>query len=173
MNAQSKKLVAALLLPIATLMLLAVYKGIKVSIGKTVVIPISGYDPRDVLAGHYLTYQVDYNCPGLCSDEGSPNAEYICVRQLQGNQVESQVVSSPDEAIEEGCDAVIRGSCGKWGRFEAGIERFYIPEKKSELLDSIARERKGKIVVRVDGRGNATIRDLLINDRSWKEYRGK
>ena len=29
-------------------------------IGSEIILPISGFDPRDILSGHYLVYRIDY-----------------------------------------------------------------------------------------------------------------
>ncbi len=167
MNRKTMLLLIALTFPILSLMGLAAYKQSKVSFGTEVTIPIIGYDPRDLLSGHYLIYRLAFDqCRGDAYDK---NPEFICVRESAEGDFFSQSVPSlqPDGSLQ--CDAVIRGECVQ-GRFKAGIERFYVPEEHSQALDQIIRQGKGKLVVSVDRNGKAAIKDLLINDRSWQEY---
>lgn len=162
---QKQFLLIALVFPILSLGALTIYKQHKVSSGTEVVIPIVGYDPRDLLSGHYLIYQLRLD---ECQ-EAYLDPAYMCVRSAQGEAFFSQAIPDlePDDQLQ--CDTVIQGQCqGK--RFEAGIERFYIPEAHSQALDRIIRSGKGKLVVSVDNQGKAVIKDLLINDRPWQEY---
>ena len=171
MNFKSNKLFMALLVPIICLVLLAIYKGIKVAIGKEMIIPITGYDPRDLLSGHYLIYRLDLNNNELCSDDLDKEYEvYVCLNQNKDNTVNSSQVSAfLVEKMRGSCDAILKGKC-KQRRFLAGIERFYIPEEHSKKLDKVIRDSKGKLVVSIDRNGKAVIKDLLINDRPWMEY---
>ncbi len=170
MNTFNKKIAAALIFPIICLAGLTVYKAVKIAIGETIIIPITGYDPRDLLSGHYLTFRLDLNNDNLCNDDYyNYSLVNLCIKQLENNEVMSDVIF-PDEYDDlTNCDVVITGKC-KHGRFSAGIERFYIPEQYSSQLDKIIRRGKGKLVVSVDRNGKAIIKDLLINDKSWQEY---
>lgn len=165
----NKWLVISLVIPILSLFLLTVYKHVKITFGKTIIIPIRGYDPRDLLSGHYLIYRLDYNIENYDYNEHKEKEEYfLCVDQKENNTVKSKIVYSLKNNDDD-CDVVIKGSF-KYGRFKAGIERFYIPEEHSLKLDSIIRKGKGKLVIKVDNKGNAAIKDLLINEKPWKEY---
>jgi uncharacterized membrane-anchored protein len=64
------------------------------------------------------------------------------------------------------CQIVIKGTCTRT-RFEAGIERFYIPEDQAQQLDKDVRSKKGSIVLSVTPDGNAQIKDLLIDGKPW------
>ncbi len=167
MNKKNIFLIAALILPIISLIGLTVYKQSKIDFGTEIKIPIVGYDPRDLLSGHYLIYRLNFNqCGG---DSYNKKPEYICLRESTEEGFFSQTIPSltPDDSLQ--CDTVIKGRCER-GRFKAGIERFYIPEEHGLTLDRIIRKGKGKLVVSVDENGKPAIKDLLINDRSWEEY---
>ena len=93
-----------------------------------------------------------------------------CVNQLDNNSVSSRVIAPYNiKSSRAECDVIIKGKCDG-SRFVAGIERFYIPEEHSMVLDRVIRNSKGKLVVKVDKSGKAVIKDLLINDRPWMEY---
>ena len=72
---------------------------------------------------------------------------------------------------------MIKGFCNKsfsiigssQARFEAGIERFYVPDDKAKHLEDLLRFNKAGVVLSITKDGKAQVKDLLINKRSWKE----
>ena len=162
------KLAAALILPVLCLIGLTVYKAAKIAAGKEIVIPITGYDPRDLLSGHYLTFRLDLDNESLCADYNNNHSPvYACLRQLENNELNVNMAN--DASAEPGCDAKLMGKC-EYGIFSAGIERFYIPEEYAAELDKIIRNGKVKILVSIDKNGKAIIKDLLIYDHPWQDY---
>lgn len=166
----NKKLVFSLLFPIGCLVLLTAYKHIKIITGIEMTIPIEGYDPRDLLSGHYLTFQLDLDQEEYCDREEDRDPVYLCLDQesFDDELYEHEIFSLIRFPSGE-CKAVLKGRCND-GRFLAGIERFYIPEAHGYTLDRVIRKGKGKILVAIDQKGKAVIKDLLINDKSWKAY---
>ncbi|MFA6032996.1 MAG: GDYXXLXY domain-containing protein [Myxococcota bacterium] len=162
----NRKLIIAVAFPIVCLAALTAFKAVKVNSGRTIVLPISGFDPRNMLSGHYLTYQVEYGgevCSGNDADSG--REVLLCVR-LQDGKVSSSRTNRIDEP---GCDAVLSGRCD-FKLFNAGIVRYYIPEQHSKELDSIVRDHRAKILVAVDRNGKAMVKDLLIDDSPLGEH---
>ena len=159
MNRSKTVLISALLFPIIALGILTGYKHYKVTVGMEVILPIEGYDPRDLLSGHYLTYRVNYG------------TKYICEQSRKANYSEAYVCLDPKYFSyhkPQTCNLVIKGTC-KGSRFRAGIERFYIPEDQAKKLDKDVRSKKGSIVLSVTPDGHAQIKDLLIDDKPWNE----
>lgn len=150
-------LIVALVLPILALGTSAWLKSIQRASGVEVILPIEGFDPRDLLSGHYLTYRVDYGVEGCPSDNGQAS---ICLRPRRGIYAEGELPAD--------CTLFIHGQCEN-NLFNAGIERFYIPEEDSTMLEEKVRQNKGEIVLSVDTDGNAAIRDLLIEGKAWRE----
>lgn len=154
-------LIASLALPMFALIANAVWSEWERHQGQEVTIPITGFDPRDLLSGHFLTYQLQYGANNSdCRPEGAP--AIMCLQpsaQLHVNTTEQPA----------NCDLYIRGQCVGLGRFSANIERFYIPEEYATVLDQKVRNNQGALVLGVDNKGKATIRDLLIEGKPWKE----
>jgi uncharacterized membrane-anchored protein len=172
-------LIIALAFPILILAALIFYKQAKVMIGNEIILPITGFDPRDILSGHYLIYRVDYGIENkdLCSNYDNTNTDaYICLKKDNKNpDAYTSIInqySYTAELEDPECFAVIKGKC-KDGRFTAGIEKFFIPEGYANSLDRAVRNRQGKIVLSVTKGGSAAIKDLLIDGKSWKEYKDK
>lgn len=154
----SKKiLILVLLIPILALAALVAYKKHVLASGKEVILPISGYDPRDILAGHYLIYRVDYPVPNVCANVKTNAFGYIC---LEPPLFSLQPIP--------GCKTMIRGIC-QYRRFVAGIEKYYIPEDQAAYLDEKIRGKAASIVISVTPAGHAVVKDLLIDGASWKQ----
>lgn len=66
------------------------------------------------------------------------------------------------------CDLVIQGTCN-FNRFEAGIERFYVPEEEASKLEELVRKNEASILLSVPKNGQAQIKDLLISGVSWRK----
>jgi len=172
-------LITALVLPLLVFMALIFYKQAKVSMGEEVILPITGFDPRNILSGHYLVYEIDYGLEkdDLCSREKNDDYEvFICLtkdrEKKEGYRSSLEMYHEDIDLYYSGCDAVIKGKC-RYSGFtpDSEITKFYIPEEYAHPLDRAVRSGKGKIVLSVKQRGSAAIKDLLIDDKSWKEYR--
>ena len=165
-------LIAAVVFPIVVLLGLMLSKQVRLSQGSQVILPIEGFDPRDLLSGHYLTYRINYGASPDCSRvQGGGQKLYACLSEEFGpeNFYRARFIGQDDMA-DSGCSLFIAGRCEN-GRFAAGIEKFYIPEQYARPLDRAVRSGKGKIVLKVSGSGAAAIQDLLIDGKSWREYK--
>ncbi len=58
---KNKLLIAFLALPLICLIAWSSYLVFSVSNGKEVKVAITGYDPRDLLSGHYISYQINWD----------------------------------------------------------------------------------------------------------------
>lgn len=154
-------LTLALLLPIALLATQTWVHHQQRETGDTILLPIKGFDPRDLLSGHYLIYKIDY---GIAENNTCPASDIDAVVCLSP---ERQIF--PSDELPDSCTQFIRGNCNNDARFVTGLERFYIPEQHAKLLEKHVQNNHGKILLSLDDAGNAAIRDLLINDRPWKE----
>jgi uncharacterized membrane-anchored protein len=173
-----KILIFALAFPLAVFIGIAVYKHAKVTMGREIILPVTGFDPRNILSGHYLIYRIEYGETDdrVCDDYTSNRRAYVCLNK-DGDKPDAYRSSlyayDYDEDIDaEACTAFIKGRCER-GRFMAGIEKFYIPEEYAQALDRAVRSGQGKIVLSVTRSGSAAVKDLLIDGKSWKKYKIK
>ncbi|MBN8540793.1 MAG: GDYXXLXY domain-containing protein [Deltaproteobacteria bacterium] len=163
MTLNRKKLLFAIAFPIVLLLGLTLQKHTLRQTGVKKVFPISGFDPRDLLSGHYLIYSVDYGIPDVCS-VGSANwskktEAHICFDT-------GVFVNGPIR--DSNCKVAIEGSC-TGSRFVAGLERFYVPQEKALALEKLVQNRQASIVVSIGSRGEAQVTDLLIDGVPWQE----
>jgi uncharacterized membrane-anchored protein len=155
---QTKRaLILVLIIPILVLAGLTLYRSYVRSMGVEVILPISGYDPRDLLSGHYLIYRIEYGVEGICSGRtGQGTIGYVCL--------EPKMFSSSPPM---NCSKLIRGTCND-GRFEAGIEKYYVPEKEAKQLERQIQSKSASILLSITSTGQAQVKDLLVNGQSWK-----
>lgn len=154
-------LIIALVVPILALASSVYLKNAQRNRGTEVILPISGFDPRDLLSGHYLIYRVDYGVAEGCGAQQGQAS--VCLRPTRGLYHAG--------ALPEECTLFIHGQCDG-GVFSAGIERFYIPEAYAYALEQQVRDNKGELVLGVDSQGNVAIRDLLLDGKPWKNVVG-
>ena len=111
--------------------------------GQEVVVRIGGYDPRSVLSGHYIEYQIDWDNTDCFQFEDNvcPKKDFM------------RIMSYHDFG---------------WGRGPRG--RFYVSEKSAEALDKAVRnsDNKAEIVYSYKkGRRPYALR-LLINGQIFQ-----
>lgn len=160
---QTKKgVLIALIIPIVGWILLVAYKKHILSTGVEVTRPITAYDPRDLLSGHYLTYTVNYGVEDICKGVSiyyRKKTTYVCLKPPKFS------LKWPNS-----CELVIRGVCNR-GTFRAGIERYYVPKEEAKKLERLVRSNKASITFSVNKAGQAQVKDLLINGISWKKQK--
>ncbi len=142
-------LAAAVALPILALAGLVWYQERQLARGTPVVLDIQGYDPRDLLAGHYLRYRVDWGVEPCLGQPDQP--VWICLRPRPG-----AAFNGPPP----GCRLSVHARCRN-GRVEAGIERYYVPESQAADLDRRLRAQGMRLEIAVTPDGRAAVRRLL------------
>jgi uncharacterized membrane-anchored protein len=162
MNLKNNTLTLSLFIPILSLMILTAFKHWRMISGREITLPITAYDPRDLLSGHYLRYTVNYGISSICESGKSPlttyhTPNYICLEP----PFFSQKRPFP-------CTFFIKGQCHN-GRFTAGIEQFFIPEDKAKQLEKMVQNKKASILLSISTEGDAIVKELLIEGKPWHE----
>lgn len=131
---------------------------------------IEGYDPRDLLSGHYLQFRLTFLPGSECSGADSERT-CACFASSADNPkvLEGVEVKNCIQAAEE-CPVYIEGSCSR-GRFLAGLERYYIPEELAPALSVIP--DKATALVALNGNGKAAIKGLMVGQETIEEYARK
>ena len=160
--------IVAILIPFAALGAW-LYQMEKIVItGTELEFPVTGYDPRDLLAGHYLTYRINYGETKICEGDAG-TVKCVCLSALSPSGYSSATSVNNCEAVGAGdCTLFIRGTCGSFDRFEAGIERINFPENLANRLFAIP--EGATVKVRVDENGNAVATNMFINGMSLGEF---
>jgi len=165
MNLKRFQILAALAFPVFMLAALTIWKANIRLHGAEIVLPVRGYDPRDLLSGHYLIYSVDYGISDVCAtgrdgsgaDALSQTGMWLC---LEGVRFASLI--EPEQ-----CGVRLSGRC-EGGAFTAGIERFYVPQEKAAKLESLIQGKSASILINVSEQGEPQVKDLLIDGVSWR-----
>jgi uncharacterized membrane-anchored protein len=153
-------------LPFAALGCWAAYLWLTSAYGVAVELPVAGFDPRDLLAGHYLTYAVDYG-RSVCSNRAD-NDRCVC---FSASKPASVVWDGECSAMpQDRCTVYLRGRCS-WRGFEAGIERYYIPESFSASLSRVP--QKSTIEVRINGFGQGVVTKFFVDGVPLLDYARK
>jgi len=159
MMESKRALLLSLLFPIFLLAGLTLKKQSTKSLGQSITLPISGYDPRDLLSGHYLVYRIDYGvdvCESGSFSDAASETFFVCPNE---KRVELFKPST--------CDLAIRGSCSH-GRFVAGVEKYFVPQEQALRLEKIVQSGKASVVLAVSRDGQAVVKDLLIKGKRWQ-----
>ncbi len=149
----------ALIIPIVALLSLTIYKKYTFLKGRQITLSIRAYDPRDLLSGYYLNYTIKYDVEEVCHNKRYRENKhaYICLNPKKFSYTKPY-----------NCDLFIKGVCNKLD-FKAGIERYYVPKQQAKRLEKLLRSNKASIVLSVPKNGDAQVKDLLINGKSWKD----
>lgn len=165
----SRRTLIALAIPILALAALAAEKSHRVHSGERFVFPISGYDPRDLLSGNYLQFTVDYGAEHVCerSDRSTSDSTPASICLAPAREFSWQPFGAGEPRAGGSCRRWITGNC-RYGRFQAGVEKFYVPQEKAQALEKRIRSKKAQVVVAIGDSGEASIVDLEIEGQSWK-----
>ena len=151
---------AALVLPIAGLAALWGWTDYQSRQGTDWLVPIEGYDPRDLLRGHYVDFTYDW--PGV-NEEDLLSRSAFCIRGT-APKVEKLVPAEPGKA----CDNPVRADfSGVYGLSSMVRGRLYIPQAQAGILQVQLRDAKlqGYVLIRQRADGHITSRELRFEPR--------
>lgn len=123
-------------------------------------VEVVGYDPVNILTGHYLTFR--YQWPKDTKNSCTPNDEcFACFK--------NETIELVDTTNLEACDAslLLDG-----GQPSITLTKYSISEMEAPVLDQMLRERNGKfevgLLVYPDHTGQ--IKNLYINDEKLSDF---
>lgn len=162
-NKKKILIISALLWPV---IIWAIVVGIKTHAyyaGVSLILPVQGYDPRDLLSGHYIIYRVDYGAPLDCTADIYLD-ERMFVHDPGQPWARLETYPPPEGSL------YIAGYC-KNRRFIANIERYYVPEDKAFELDKVLRNREvpAAIEIAVGAGGSAQVKAFMLNRKPWQD----
>ena len=158
-------LLVAVIFPILGLLALIGRAELNLRSGRPWELKISGYDPRDLLSGHYLRYQYQFDrsfyddtCgggetidPGCC----------LCLAPRDGTR--EPVVQSVQCGAVDSCLSWLRGSD------VAGEQRYFIPAERAAELERALREHSASLRVSVTDDGTLAVDTLLLGGVPWQD----
>jgi uncharacterized membrane-anchored protein len=156
----------AISIPILALLAWTLTLETRVRSGKEIEVRVEGYDPRDLLAGHYIRFRLALGTSTPCTS-GTGGPACVCFEPSSEGSVYAPIISGSCEELLSRCSAALRGQCFG-SRFEAGIERYYIPERLAPVLQTIP--EASTAVIALDEAGKATIKALLVAGEPVEEF---
>ena len=155
-------LIAALILPLLALVLGIVRAEQHFAHSKRWTFEVTGYDPRDLLRGHYIDYRLVLDQkPGAQScDEDFGERCCLCLSG-DASGVVSGVERTTCENARPRCAGILQT------RYLSELQRYYIPEAKAAQLtqrfQDAASKHHAQLVVAIDAGGKPQIDALLID----------
>lgn len=164
----------ALAVPLVVLLLLIGRGELITHSGTKWRVRITGYDPRDLVHGHYLRYQLSW----LWSD-GDDEAERSSRRSRQRPREPDSFfclnhgsdTRKPPEPRVSLVSRDERSGCQSSFpvEIEERLDRFYIPEGKGAAFERAVRNETCYVVLAVTRTGQVVVEDLLVGDTSWRK----
>jgi uncharacterized membrane-anchored protein len=151
------------MLPVAAMLVWLLSLNVALMRAQEVTLAVAGYDPRDLLSGHYLQYRVDYGFDSRLIQPGSgyrDEAYCACLSPDSSGISKASWHGWCAERDSQSCPLFIKGTAS-WNGLKAGIERYYIPESYQHSLARIPPD--ATIKVRVTANGTAYVTDMYVN----------
>jgi len=171
---KNKILPIALIIPILALVGWVASLSSAKSSGELIRLAVVGYDPRDLLAGHYLNFQVSIAPVEPCGTTPQINPLETCVcfskKASTGNSIPEIAESywGGDCASRPAdCQIFMRGSCSG-SRFESGLNRFYFPEQFAGVLKVVPPQ--SSVTVSMDRKGAAQLHEFYVAHKTLDQY---
>lgn len=166
-------LAAALLLPLAALAAIWADTHRQAQPGQDWLIPIQGYDPRDLLRGHYVRYSYAWPTPPL--QDGAPQvdpgrADALCVTgtapHIRAVRPLPDPLGRPDPDAARDCAIILRATAGARREvrgLNSGI--FYASQAQAITLSKKLADPKLQGLVRVRVRADGLMRPVALEFR--------
>ena len=159
---KNTRLIISLAIPILAILLSIGKSEYQVRSGEEWKFEIGGYDPRDLLKGHYLTYRILFDLDEVekrnsCRKRGISD----CCLCLQRET--SKVKTMRCETAAKLCDGMINE------KFLPRLRKFYIPENRGKSLENLVRSRKAEILLSINRSGYPNVKELLIDGEPWNQ----
>jgi hypothetical protein len=170
MTREHRWLQIAVVIPMLGLLVLVARAEVLLRSGASFRVAIEGYDPRDLLRGHYLQYRFRFDWQGesSCGRLASGFPESIdpscCV--CLSSEVDSNTLA---QARQVPCDRV--STCDGWlaGASVVPPLRYFVPERQALDLEDALRGREAALTVTCGPGGQPAIGDLYLDGKPWRE----
>ena len=164
-----KKIWLCLAFPIVILAGITVYHYVMSKIAVTeVMIRTEGYDPRDLLSGHYLRFRIKYKSKefsGRRWHDFCKEKPFVCLE----TDADNRVINDYAVAKKNDCRITMKRHCDR-----APLNRFYIPEEYAHILDRGLRESNDTWVrLSISRTGEPYVKNFYIDGMEWDKYAWK
>jgi uncharacterized membrane-anchored protein len=153
--------IIALLIPIFIIVGSIGKSEYQLATGETWKFKISGYDPRDLLRGHYVMYQVEFDWGEGEKDCADKKDCCLCLTRKKDSLDLAKVSKMSCSIAADRCDGLMREE------YIQELRKYFIPEDKGKVLEKAIREKNGEILVTINDDGHPVVRDLLVDGITW------
>jgi len=167
MNRKALLFAAAVAAQVLILAAMPLSKAYTRATGRTVILKVAPVDPYTVLSGYYVRLGYEVNAPaGLMDEWTSAGKEVYTVIEQQPDGIWRAVRVNAVQPVNLPPGQMFLRGQRTYSRINYGIEEFYIPEAKRDVIERDLRENasQARVEVKVDSRGNAALVRLLIGD---------
>jgi len=177
------RIVAAAALLALALVGLVVREGMARDSGQEVVLPITGYDPRELLTGHYVRFQFRSEYPpGTPCPPGSggyvARKAWVALRRQGDHHVATGVAETRAAALKLG-EIAVKGDIdclsrtapdNTWVILNLGLERLHADQEQAEAIQKVMLATRdgpatGLAVVSVGADGKARLKGVTAGGR--------
>jgi hypothetical protein len=153
---------AAVLLPLAGLAALWGMSDRTYREGTDWDVPVAGYDPRDILRGHYVEFEYDW--PGLDEQRFGLPLDRLCLAGAAPAISRAEPVA--DDAALAACPHPLRANpAGVYGQESLRRGRLYVGQDRARQLGETLRKQDQRGIVTIRQRDDGTITPLAIRFR--------
>lgn len=164
----------AVALPLLGLFVLAARGELALRSGESFRVGIRGYDPRDLISGHYLQYAYDFQWAGesTCGPtdaRGTPSAVGVgcCVCLSRAGEGAAPLARQVECEAASACDAFLRADTVLPPR------RYFIPERHAAALELALGERRAAVELTISPSGDAAVGALYLDGQPFRDVIGK
>ncbi|MBL1319896.1 MAG: GDYXXLXY domain-containing protein [Methylophaga sp.] len=161
----NKKLFMVVMIPFILLCLLIARAEYHLSVGAQWDFAITGYDPRDLLRGHYLRFRLAYDWQETKNECSGRTSCSYCLTDIGEQAPKVQIV---DTHTAKQCDGFMQ-----YDDLQTPLNRFYIAETQAKLAEDILRQARidntAYLRLSINKKGEPRIVDLLIDGRPLEE----
>ena len=130
--------------------------------GVEVRLPVEGYDPRDLLSGHYVRFRLVAAREARALDARWEEGLGYCVDVRSDGRAHIERV----RRVPSDCALFLTATFDAEHRPQFGVERFYVDERRQDQVGGFSAGDDTYLVARVDGAGRIHPVDLVVKGRS-------
>lgn len=139
--------------------------------GTEVRLPVVGYDPRDLLSGHYIRFQLvavreaeALDASAAATDDDRPHVgrRAYCLEVRAGGLAHVARRREPSDD----CPLYVSGGRDKYASFDLGVDRFYVDERRRAEVAGIPASDDTYLLARVFDEGRVHPVDLVVRGKS-------
>jgi uncharacterized membrane-anchored protein len=132
--------------------------------GPRIHLPIEGYDPRDLLSGHYVRFQLVAvrEAASFLPPHPSNAPQSFCIEPKDGLYHVIGMRTGPSS-----CSLFLRATLDEWSHWNFGVDRFFVDERLANEARWIQANPNTYLIASVDDRGAIHPFDLVVNGNSF------